>query len=111
MKTFNNKQSEKENGQESENRVAKFLVDKGFSVSQVDKTNSNGIDIVAIKNGEHFLIEVKSPIYTSRSWRIKKSHNKADYVAWIMPNNEIYFAKRNDKDLHITSLIKIYKEF
>lgn len=75
----------------SQNLVCELLKAKGFIISEVNKPTSNGIDVVAIKNSKHLLIEVKTAIYSSRSWKIKKVHPKADYVAIVFPNDFIYF--------------------
>lgn len=75
----------------SQNLVCDYLKSKGFVISEVNKPTSNGLDVVAIKNGKSLLIEVKSAIYSSRCWKIKKVHPKADYVAIVLPSDEIYF--------------------
>lgn len=75
----------------SQNLVCKLLKEKGFVISAVSKPTSNGIDIVAIKSNKHLLIEVKTAINSSGSWKIKKVHPHSDYIAIVFPNDFIYF--------------------
>ena len=45
----------------SEDIVKNYLLSHGFSVSRIDKSeNANGVDVVAIKDGQSFLIGVKT---------------------------------------------------
>lgn len=101
----------------SQRIVADFLRENRFVLSEVNNPSANGIDIVAIKNNKHFLIEVKSVFETARSWRVKKIHPKSDYVAVVMPNGKIHFESATDwlkltdstGSRSITSLVHFYQ--
>jgi hypothetical protein len=101
----------------SQRLVVSFLQDKGFTIAEVNKPSSNGLDIVAVKDNEYLLIEVKSVIHSTRSWIVKKIHPKSEYVAVVMPNDQIHlecssdWIKHTDKNgsRSIGGLVKLYK--
>jgi HJR/Mrr/RecB family endonuclease len=55
-----------------ETTVRKYLLQQGFQLDQQRDERSNGVDIVAMKNGETLLIEVKNAIRHSRAWQVDK---------------------------------------
>lgn len=56
----------------SETIVRKFLQQQGFQLDQQRDERSNGVDIVAMKDGETLLIEVKPALRHSRAWQVDK---------------------------------------
>jgi hypothetical protein len=76
----------------SEKLVREFLEKRGFSVAGHGPEQANGIDIVAIKGGHYFLIEVKRAFKQSRAMRVKNvgtSGSKCNYVAIVTPKNNV----------------------
>lgn len=55
-----------------ETAVRKFLHQQGFQLDQQRDERSNGVDIIAMKNGETLLIEVKNALRHSRAWQVDK---------------------------------------
>jgi HJR/Mrr/RecB family endonuclease len=55
-----------------ETTVRKYLLQQGFQLDQQRDERSNGVDIVAMKNGETLLIEVKNAIRHSRAWQVDR---------------------------------------
>lgn len=100
----------------SQETVSIFLKDRGFTIAEVNKPTANGIDIVAIKGNHSFLIEVKSVIKSTRSYRINKPHPKSELIAVVMPSGDIHFEQMKDweklcsKDgsQRITKLVEFY---
>ena len=83
-------------GIESQKIVRDFLIDNGFIVSEINNINSNGKDIVAIKNNKNYSFEVKSVIRTARSYRVNKPDINCDYIAVVMPNKIIHIESMDD---------------
>jgi hypothetical protein len=121
MKTFSKSISKEAThiiGQNSQDVVVSYLISKGFTVAEVNHVTSNGLDVVAIKNGVSFRIEVKTLYYSSRSWRAKKPHPHAQYVAVVFPNQSIRFETVDDWNKTadnsgvkmFTSLMKLYEQ-
>ena len=52
--------------------VRKFLQQQGFQLDQQRDERSNGVDIVAMKDGKTLLIEVKNALRHSRAWQVDK---------------------------------------
>jgi HJR/Mrr/RecB family endonuclease len=56
----------------SETLVRKFLKQQGFELDQQRDERSNGVDIVAMKDGQTLLIEVKPALQHSRAWQVDR---------------------------------------
>jgi hypothetical protein len=96
------KKSKKKLKNKSEEIVRKFLIKKGFTVSDTLNVGENGIDLIAIKDGQSFLIEVKTAVFKSRSWLVKglnKSGNLSDYIAIVFDNEVIFDTIEDHKRL------------
>jgi hypothetical protein len=63
----------------TEDYVRNFLKERGFSVNEKDES-SKGIDIVAVKNGIAFMIEVKKIIKDGKGYKIKSHKRTVDFV-------------------------------
>ncbi len=104
---------------ESQKRVSDLLKSKGFEVAEVSHPFKNGVDIVAIKDNQHFSIEVKTPIYSSRAWKVNKPCKKSDYVALVLPSGDIHVEAMQDWEKlsrsggvrTITKLVQFYEKF
>ena len=55
-----------------ETTVRKYLLQQGFQLDQQRDERASGADIVAMKNGETLLIEVKNAIRHSRAWQVDR---------------------------------------
>ena len=105
--------------QDSQSRVVQLLRSKSFEVAEVKHPYKNGVDIVAIKDNQHFSIEVKTPIYSSRAWKVNKPCLKSDYVAVVMPSGDIHIEAMTDwlklcragNIRTITKLVQFYEKF
>lgn len=111
------KEKSLDKAQQAQTLVREILELSGFTVAEVKNVSANGIDIVAIKSGEQFCIEVKTTFYTSRSWRVKKIHTKADYVFVLLPSGHLYIqdaiswrkAASIGGDRGITHIVRLYE--
>lgn len=74
----------------NETSFRELLRNKGFSVNDKHE-NDNSIDIVAIKNGEYFLIDVKNEI--SERIRSDLSSDQVEFTIALCPNNYFYPTK------------------
>jgi len=76
---------------ETESDFREYLKLREFSVNE-KHDNENGIDIVAIKNGQYFLIEVKkvTPDKSKYRARLDSVSNQADFVIVIGNNGKFY---------------------
>jgi len=82
----------------SEKIVSDYLKKMGAVVSKVKET-SNGIDIVAIKDGNYFLVEVKTAVKSTRSYycnKLDKSGEKSTHIAIVTPKKRIIFDSIED---------------
>ncbi len=77
-----------------ENEIRKFLTKQGFVCNQKSDFDSS-IDIVAIKNGDYFLIEVKS-ITKDKRIRIDEINENAEIVLSSTPNGYLIPFKVNN---------------
>jgi len=78
----------------SEKIVATYLHENGFVVAVSNSENSNGIDVVAIKDAKYFTVEVKTACKASKSLNVKpigKSGKVCDYIAIVTPNGNVIF--------------------
>ena len=66
----------------SESDLRKYLKNIGFAVNEKHE-NDNSIDIVAIKNGSYFLIEVKKAIMDGKLVRVR-SESVNEYCDFIL---------------------------
>lgn len=68
-----------------------FLRQRGFQTNHTKKKNENGFDVVALKNGKDYLIEVKKIIKNSVTGMYKLSDEKVkgDIIIGILPNGRI----------------------
>lgn len=103
--------------QQSQSIVRKLLEESGFTVAEVGSVTTNGVDLVAIKNGRHYSIEVKSACKTKRAWIIKKVTAPCDFVAIVMPTQDVHFDRIADHEKltskngnrMITQLVHLYQ--
>jgi len=74
-----------------ENTFRQFLKNKGFIVNEKHE-NDNCIDIVAIKEGKYFLIEVKNVTKDNNSSRARHDliNNNCDFAIIISSTGWIY---------------------
>jgi Holliday junction resolvase-like predicted endonuclease len=79
----------------AESKVRKVLVANGFSLSRQRDQTHEGIDIVAMKDGEVLLIEVKKAKFHNRAWQIdavsRKQAVTSNTIAIVMPNGAVIF--------------------
>lgn len=84
----------------SEDLVREKLLHRGFVVSGVGEPETrNGIDIVAIKDNQAFLIEVKSVCVSQRSMSVTPVSDQGklcDYIAIVTPKLNIIFQPMSD---------------
>ena len=92
----------------AEDYVRNFLKNKRFTVNE-KKEDAKGIDIVAIKNGQVFLIEVKKVIKDNyNTWKIKSQHpQKIDFILAVFDNGYILPIGCNGFSKSSLSLTKI----
>lgn len=76
--------------QDGQTLVRQWLEANSFVVAEVKNVSANGVDILAIKNGVGFTVEVKTVIGGERGSRVKKPHPKSDFIAVVMPSGHIY---------------------
>jgi Holliday junction resolvase len=85
--------------QSTEEIIRNLLRSKFFTVNDKDPS-SNGVDIVAIKDGHYFLIEVKCILQESNSFRVRLDHDSiCDFtlsltesgylIPWMTKNSSI----------------------
>lgn len=76
----------------SEVDIHSILKNKGFVTNYNKKLNENGVDIVAIKEGEAYLIEVKKVFLNKTTDAFKLSDNEinGDILIAILPNGNIF---------------------
>lgn len=76
-----------------ETKVRKYLKQQGFTLNNQKDERSNGVDIVAIKDGEVLLIEVKKAIRHNRAWQVdsvsKKQRITCNTIAIVIPSGVI----------------------
>lgn len=81
----------KKNKPESE--VRKFLRNNGFTLDNQKSETSQGIDIVAMKNGKVLLIEVKKAKLHNRSWQVdavsKKQRTVCNTIIIVLPRKQL----------------------
>lgn len=73
--------------------VREKLITMGFLVSKQRADCANGIDLIAMKDGIPFLIEVKKAYFNSRSWKvpkIQKSGLSCDIIAIVLEEQVIF---------------------
>lgn len=78
----------------AESAVRKLLKALGFIVNKQKDQTYEGVDIVAMKNGEVILIEVKKAYQHNRAWQVdavsKKQKIVSNIVAIVTPNGVIF---------------------
>jgi HJR/Mrr/RecB family endonuclease len=79
----------------SESLVRKRLKSKGFQLSTQRDEKTSGVDIIAMKDGKAFLIEVKKAKLHNRAWQVdpvsKKQSVVCDTVAIVLPCKTVVF--------------------
>ena len=78
--------------------VREKLLALGFVVSNQKSDCANGVDLIAMKDGKPFLIEVKKAYYNSRAWKIpkvQKSGLVSDIIAVVI-NDYVIFESMKD---------------
>jgi Holliday junction resolvase-like predicted endonuclease len=78
----------------AESKVRRILKNNGFVLSsQKDQTNE-GVDIVAMKEGEVLLIEVKKANLHNRAWQVdsvsKKQRVLCNTIAIVTPTHVVF---------------------
>lgn len=75
----------------SESDLREYLKNMGFAVNEKHE-NDNSIDIVAIKNGKYFLIEVKKAILDGKLVRVRSesANEYCDFILVIGLNGIVY---------------------
>ena len=75
----------------SESDLREYLKNMGFAVNEKHE-NDNSIDIVAIKNGRYFLIEVKKAILDGKLVRVRSesANEYCDFILVIGLNGIVY---------------------
>lgn len=75
----------------SESDLREYLKNMGFAVNEKHE-NDNSIDIVAIKNGRYFLIEVKKAILDGKLVRVRSesANEYCDFILIIGLNGIVY---------------------
>jgi hypothetical protein len=78
----------------AEKLVYEDLVARGFFVSLPRKSASiNGVDLIAMKNGEAFRIEVKKVVVGKKCKTVKpvmRSGRSCDWIALVLPKDIVY---------------------
>lgn len=73
----------------AETKVRQILYNRGFALDDQKDERHSGVDIVAMKNGKVFLIEVKKANYHNRAWQVdavsKKQREVCDTIAIVTP--------------------------
>lgn len=73
----------------AEKHVRQQLKDSGFVLDEQRDERSNGVDIVAMKNGRVLLIEVKKAKKHNRAWQVdpvsKKQQTTCNTIAIVLP--------------------------
>jgi len=64
----------------SESKVREELRSMGFTLDAQKDQTTNGVDIVALKNGKVLLIEVKKAKYHNRAWQVDPVSSKQQIV-------------------------------
>ena len=69
----------------------RILKKNGFETNYKKEINANGVDVVAIKNGEVFNIEVKRIVLnkTTKAFKFTDTKFKGDVVFAITPKNKL----------------------
>lgn len=103
--------------EKSVNHAVNFFKKLGFSVLPRKHICANGPDLVIIKKAECFRVEVKTVVYSTRQWKVKKNHRpQDDYIAIVFPNGLVHIdtmkdhvkKSHNNGDRSVTDLAKIY---
>ena len=78
----------------AESSVRKALKALGFTVNKQKDQTYEGVDIVAMKNGEVLLIEVKKAYKHNRAWQVdavsEKQRIVSNTVAIVTPNGILF---------------------
>ena len=76
---------------ENEKDFHQYLKNKGFSTNYKKEINANGYDIVAIKNGYCFHIEIKRIVEnkTTKAFKFSDNSVKGDILLAIMPDKKL----------------------
>ena len=78
----------------SQKIVRAWLETVGAIVAEVNHPSTNGIDLTAIKNNKSYTFEVKTAIFSARTWKINPvntSGKKCDFIAIVLPDNHVIF--------------------
>jgi Holliday junction resolvase len=103
----------------SEEIVKSHFVSLGYIVAIGDNENQNGFDVVAVKDNEYLIIEVKtaSRITGKNCWRVREVSEYAknsDVIAIVLPSKKIHFENMKHHllscsisgDRYITEIVK-----
>lgn len=78
----------------AETKVRKVLRENGFTLSKQRDQTHEGVDIVAMKQGEVLLIEVKKAKLHNRAWQVdavsKKQSIVSNTVAIVTPTSVVF---------------------
>ncbi len=76
----------------TESDFREYLKSKNFHVNE-KHDNENGIDIVAIKNGQYFLIEVKKTTPSKDGYRVRLDQNTMCDFTIVIGSNGLFYPK------------------
>lgn len=104
----------------AENKVRKVLRANGFTLSKQRDQTHEGVDIVAMKEGEVLLIEVKRAKLHNRAWQVdavsKKQAIVSNTVAIVTPTSVVFQPMKEHLKLctkngmrYVTELVGICK--
>jgi len=78
----------------AETRVRKVLRDNGFTLSRQRDEKHEGVDIVAMKDGQVLLVEVKKATRHNRAWQVdpvsKKQAIVSNTIAIVTPAGVVF---------------------
>ena len=104
----------------AENKVRKVLLENGFTLSRQRDERNEGVDIVAMKDGQVLLIEVKKANRHNRAWQVdavsKKQSIVSNTIAIVTPNGVFFQPMKEHLKLctkngmrYVTELVNMVK--
>lgn len=104
----------------AETTVRKVLREKGFTLSKQRDEKNEGVDIIAMKEGQVLLIEVKKATRHNRAWQIdpvsKKQAIVSNTIAIVTPQGIVLQPMKehlklcaNNGTRYITELVNMLK--
>lgn len=87
----------------TENDVHRFLNSKGFETNYNKLLNTPGVDIIALKNGESYLIEHKSLTIKESGQYIYSGEINGDILIVSTPEGSSFFVVNNETSMTKTA--------